>query len=153
MPYRQLKELIMLRKVSILKPIKVVIMLRRDPTTIHLVAEDIKDIGQGANYGIIQQVNLADPESRGKLDSDVANQDTDNQNWDSSLDESYLGSRSRERDMKRDSERERVNAGSKERDQELAQGKINNSLLRTLVDSEGAAHDKDQQHGSKPYPS
>ncbi|GAV28000.1 hypothetical protein PMKS-001468 [Pichia membranifaciens] len=120
---------------------------RRDPTTIHLVAEDIKDIGQGANYGIIQQANIMESGSRGKFDLDAVNHDNDNQNWDSSLDESYLGSRSRERDTKRDTERDRANVGSKEREQELSQGNINNSLLRTLADSEGP-QDKDEQHNS-----
>lgn len=131
-------------------------MLRRDPTTIHLVAEDIKDIGQGANYGIIQHPNIMEAGSRGKLDLDAVNNDPDNQNWDSSLDESYLGSRSRERETKRDTERDRANLGSKEREQELSQGNINNSLLRTLADSEGP-HDKEEQHStsgvfSKPFP-
>lgn len=69
-------------------------MLRRDPTTIHLVAEDIKDIGRGIDGSLSVETN------RQSIINDLMiNQELDNHNWDSSLDESYLGSRSREREI------------------------------------------------------
>lgn len=84
-------------------------MLRRDPTTIHLVAEDIKDITRDVNFGLVPtHVNVL-----GKYGfADMNNQD-DNQNWDSSLDESYLGSRSRERnERERESVETRIDDGN-----------------------------------------
>jgi hypothetical protein len=72
-------------------------MLRRDPTTIHLVADDIRDIGRNIEF------NLSTDSQRQTNNDLIINQhDIDNQNWDSSVDESYLGSRGRERDYEFD---------------------------------------------------
>lgn len=97
-------------------------MLRRDPTTIHLVADDLKDIGRDINFGEIPNNNVTNMNidmnmntnqnsveyMTEKFNTDI-NPDIDNQNWDSSLDESYLGSRSRERGV--EIERERAVSG------------------------------------------
>ncbi|GMM47174.1 hypothetical protein DAPK24_037490 [Pichia kluyveri] len=66
-------------------------MLRRDPTTIHLVAEDFRGLGLDADFETIAAAAAA-----------VAAQ-TDNQN-ETSIDESYLGIRSNNnnRDIKDD---------------------------------------------------
>lgn len=68
-------------------------MLRRDPTNIHLVAEDFKDIGRGIDF------SEALHNDQTSFDTNYEyNADADNQNWDGSLDKSYLASRSRGRD-------------------------------------------------------
>lgn len=72
-------------------------MLRRDPTTIHLVAEDIKDVGSYINDFELHQDS--DIGSSLKVNHLFMNHDVDTQNWDSSLDESYLGSRNRDLDQ------------------------------------------------------
>ncbi|KAG0673385.1 hypothetical protein C6P40_002957 [Pichia californica] len=113
-------------------------MLRRDPTTIHLVAEDIKDIGRGDDFGIVQQPDMMDSDAKGRFD-------TDNQNWDSSLDESYLGSRSRERDAK--AEPERGNVESMEGlNSEPTQQQHQNSLLRNLNETESHHYQQQMHH-------
>ncbi|TID21225.1 hypothetical protein CANINC_003505 [Pichia inconspicua] len=58
-------------------------MLRRDPTTIKLTAEDLRD-----NALTDHAVLTAALHSQKIQEGDV-----DDQNWDSSIDESYLGTR------------------------------------------------------------
>ncbi|GMM30597.1 hypothetical protein DAMA08_033420 [Martiniozyma asiatica (nom. inval.)] len=62
-------------------------MLRRDPSTIKLTPEDLKDL---------QMVFMQDSNSL----LSVNDSELDNQNMDSSMDESYLVSKSRERTIK-----------------------------------------------------
>lgn len=134
-------------------------MLRRDPTTIHLVAEDIRDIGSGVDYNLLAETNKKSHNSNDDLS---LNQELDNQNWDSSLDESYLGSRSREREIidyqhnqnlhqqqfqSQQNQRElhQILELERERDRELDRNNNNNheiddnSLLGSLVDSTSVA--------------
>lgn len=140
-------------------------MLRRDPTTIRLVAEDIKDLGSNLDYEIIQRASLLDTDSRGKFGSNTVTQDIDNQNWDSSLDESYLGSRSREKDLKRDFEGSNLPTMEKERERNKVTDKnpdterdgeslvnVNNSLLRGLGETE-AQHQRADHNRSGDYSS
>lgn len=110
-------------------------MLRRDPTRIHLVADDIKDIGRGMDFGIIEDSNQIDSKINGKLD-------TDNQNWDSSIDESYLGSRSRERNLKNNND---TYTGANTHNLESTHEQVNNSLLRKFDDNDVQLNLQQQQ--------
>lgn len=69
-------------------------MLRRNPTTIHLVAEDFKDIGRGIDFAAAMNHEHTSFDTNYEY-----NGEADNQNWDGSIDKSYLASRSRGRDV------------------------------------------------------
>lgn len=73
-------------------------MLRRDPTTIHLIAEDIRDLGTEFDVDTIIEL-------QSQNDLSINQIEIDNQNWDTSVDESYLGSRNRERELHPDIQR------------------------------------------------
>lgn len=62
-------------------------MLRKDPTTIRLTAEDIRDVTL-FDQAIIDAAQNTD-----------THEGDHDQNWDSSIDESYLGSRGRSREV------------------------------------------------------
>lgn len=59
-------------------------MLRRDPTTIRLTAEDLRDSAL-ADHAVLAAALHSETQT--------ADGEADDQNWDSSVDESYLGSR------------------------------------------------------------
>lgn len=59
-------------------------MLRRNPTTIRLTAEDLRDSAL-ADHAVLAAALHSETQT--------ADGEADDQNWDSSVDESYLGSR------------------------------------------------------------